>query len=70
MNDLVNHLEDRVGELQHRIRDELDYHVHATEETLTQDEVILLEQVHQRRNNHWHERHRIRLASHDVPDSI
>ena len=42
MDDLVNHLEDRVGKLQHSIWNELNYHIHAAEEALTQYEIVLL----------------------------
>ena len=70
VNDLMNHLEDRVRKFDHSFRDKLDDHVQAAEEALGEIKVILLHQVHQWRYEHGHEWHAVRLVSNQVPDAV
>ena len=46
MDDTVDHLEDRVSELDHCFGNELDDHLQAREQVLRKIEVVLLKQVH------------------------
>ena len=70
MNNLMDHLEYRVGELYHSFWDVLNDFRDHSEEQIVENIFVLLEHGHQNRDQHRHERHRVRLIFNNVADAV
>jgi hypothetical protein len=60
------HVKNVVSKFEHRLWDLFYDQKHGIEELLCLVRVILLDQVHQRWNNHWNIRHTVLLTTQNV----